>query len=122
LDFDFRAQVLPYLLRNGEENLHNLGIELPARMALNFSPSRRYGLRGAIRPIGRDGVEGVRDGKNARPQGDLIALETAGIAATIKAFLVRVNDVGRLAQEGNAALYAVTKLGMLAHDFLFFGA
>jgi hypothetical protein len=59
---------------NGEEDLHNLRIELPSRFAFNFSPDGRNGLRGAIGPIGSNGVEGVSDGENTRPQRDLIAL------------------------------------------------
>jgi hypothetical protein len=59
---------------NGEEDLHNFGIELAPRMAFNFSPAGGNGLRGAIGPIGSNGVKGVSDGEYARPQGDLIAL------------------------------------------------
>lgn len=68
------AQLLPYLLRNGKEDLHNVRVELLAGMALNFLPSLRNGLSGSIGPTGSYGFESISDGENARPEWNLPAL------------------------------------------------
>ena len=121
LGFNLSAQVLPDALRDGLKYFNDLGIELLSRLAFDLAPAGGDGLRRAIGPVGGHGIEGVGDGEYSRPQRNLLALQTPGIAAAVIAFLMGIHDIGRFVQEGNLAQHLVSQLGMLLHDRLLFG-
>src|SRR6202045_2296821 len=87
---DLFAQVVPNILRHRQENLNHFGIELAVRPVLDFLACGGIGLSRTIRAVGSDGVESIRNSEDAGPQGNVLALQTSGVAGAVEAFLVRI--------------------------------
>ena len=100
LGVDFFAQVLPDGLRHIAKDAHYGGIKLNALKANDLFAGRPNGLRGAVGTVGGDGIERVSYGKNSGAQWNLFSFELAGISGAIELFLVGVNDLGGLGEEG----------------------
>ena len=71
---------------------------------------------GTVGAVGRHGVKGVGDREHARAEGDLVALQITGIALSVVALLVGVNDFRSLSQKGDSRDDLVSPVAVLAHD------
>src|SRR5580698_8464528 len=89
---DLRAQLLPKLVGNLQENFNHGRIELGSGAAQNLFARGVEGARLAVRPVAGDGIERVADRKDARADGNLAAADAARIPATVVMLLVAVND------------------------------
>ena len=95
------------------------GVELRAGAALDLFARVRERQSLAIGAVADHGVQRVRDGENARAEGNLLALQAARIAGAVEEFLVSEDDFCGVAQEGNADQHVVADFAVLAHDLLF---
>src|SRR5208283_3926499 len=120
LPIDVLLQTLPYIVWHLEENLNDLGIELPAGPDFDFLAGRGKCLRGAVWAVRGHGVEGVGDGENARAERDLITLQATGIPGPVVVLLVGVNDLGSLQQKRDSGENLVSPVAVLVHDGHFF--
>ena len=77
---DLRAQLVPQLVGNLEEDFHHGGVELRSGAAQNLFARRVEAARLAVGTVAGDRVQGVGQGKDARADGNLIAAQAAGIA------------------------------------------
>src|SRR5215471_13450275 len=107
------------LFLNGQEYLDHFRIELAAGAALDFHPRVRQRKRAAIRTVANHGIERIGDGKNARPQRNLIASQSTWIARTVVELLVRQYNFRGIAKERDADEHVVADFAVRAHDFLF---
>src|SRR5215469_13299057 len=86
----FVLYLLPEFVGDRHKGIDDVRVELVSRVALDFAASRGDRLRRAVRPIGYDGIEGVRNSEDARPDRDLIAFEAAWITAAVIPLLMAV--------------------------------
>ena len=107
------------LLGDGGEDFDDLGIELRAGAAADFFAGVRERKGFAIGAVADHGVERVGDSENTGPEGDLIALEAAGIAGAVVELLVSEDDFGGIAEERDADEHVVADFAVFAHDLLF---
>lgn len=111
-----------------EKGLQQLGVESAALPVPDHPQGLLAGEGVLVDPLAGQGVVYVRQGHHLGPDGDLVALETVGIAPAVPALVVVAGDVagveigaallhlGDLLQQGRA----LDRMGL--HDFkLFFG-
>src|SRR5262249_42130738 len=103
LDFlvvDAAADVLPDLgpavRRDPQERLDDARVELPARPVQDLLARALVRQAAAGRPGGRHRGVGVRDGEDARAEGDLLAAQPARVAGSVEPLLMADHDVARL--------------------------
>lgn len=113
------AEIDPVLLRDGEEDLDNFGIELGFGAAANFLAGVGHGKSFAVGAVADHGVERIGDGKNACAEGNLIAFEAARIAGAVIELLVSENNFRSIAQKRNADEHVVADFAVPAHDLFF---
>src|SRR5205085_5322146 len=76
-------QLYVQLLDNG----HDLRVERLAGIALDHRHGLREGQRTPVLPVAGQGIEAIDHAENARPNGNLFALQTRWIAAAIPLFV-----------------------------------
>src|SRR6202158_3009313 len=115
LILDEQADVGPLLIRDLQEGVYHHRIKLRALAPLDFLP--RHGERSAfaIRPIGVDGVNGVRHREDSRAEDDVPAGDSTGISVPVEALLVLQNDQRGLVQVRHLRQHPVTDLRMKPH-------
>src|ERR1035437_5600011 len=118
---DLRAQLVPQLVGNLEEDFDDGRIELGAGAAQHLLARGIEASCGAVGTVACDGVKRVGDSENTRADRDFDPSQTARITAAVKVFLVSENDCRRLVEEWDLAQNIVAEGAVLAHDSLFFG-
>ena len=77
---DVQADALPHLAGDREERLHHARVELRPAAADHLGARHGEGPRLAVGAVARDGVEGVDDVEDARPDHDLLGLDVDAAA------------------------------------------
>ena len=113
------VEVGPVGFRDGEEYLDDARVELGAGAALDLFAGVGYGECAAVGAVGNHGVQGIGDGEYARADGDILAAEAAGVAGAVEELLVGEDDLGGVAEKGDASEHVVADLAVGAHDLLF---
>src|SRR5713101_9042749 len=112
-------QIEPVLLRNGHKHVDDRGVKLTAGAALNLFAGMGHRQSSAVRTVADHGIERIRDGKDARTERNLVALQSPGVTRAVKKLLVRENDFRGIAQKRNANQHVVADLAVLAHSLFF---
>ena len=93
LGINFAAQVFPDVIRHFETLSRPQDQTADPTTSRFRSRAAASDLARPVRPIRGDGVERVGDGKDARSQRNLLALQVARIATAVEALLVGVDDL-----------------------------
>src|SRR5215207_3090156 len=103
------------LLQRQHERRDDVGIELRPGARPELLDRLIAGHRPAVGPVARHRVEGVADAHDPRPEGDLVAGQLVGVAASVEV-LVRGADQHRHRDEGRGARQdPLADHGVLAH-------
>src|SRR5713226_8519293 len=112
-------EIQPVLLWNGHKHIDYRGIKLAAGAALNLVAGMGHGQGSAVGTVADHGIHRIRDGKDARTERNLVALQSPGVTRAVKRLLVRENDFRGIAQKRNANQHVVADLAVLAHSLFF---
>src|SRR6185437_10720652 len=113
---DSAAEVDPERLGNAQKDLNDPGIELVAAATCDLQAGFWKAAALAVRAVGGDGIECVGDGEDARAERNLLAAQSAGIPGAVPGFLMGVDDLRGLAQEGDFADHLIAALAVGTHD------
>src|SRR6266436_8120430 len=105
--------------RNGQKDLDDLWVKLAAGATFDLFAGVGHRQGSAIRTVADHGIERIRNRKYARSQRNLITLQSAGIAGTVKELLMGEDDFCRVAQKRDANQHVVADFAVFAH-FPFF--
>src|SRR5712692_6119259 len=112
-------QIQPVLLRNGHKHVDYRWVELAAGAALNLFAGMGHRQSSAVRTVADHGIERIRDGKDARSERNLFALQPPRVTGAVKKLLVSEHDFRSIAQKRNANQQVVADLAVFAHDLFF---
>src|SRR5712692_11605404 len=112
-------QIQPVLLRNGHKHVDYRWVELAAGAALNLFAGMGHRQSSAVRTVADHGIHRIRDGKDARTERNLVALQSPGVTRAVKKLLVSEHDLCGVAQKRNANQHVVADLEVFAHDLFF---
>ena len=114
------TQVLPQLkpvaFRNRHEDFYNSWIELRFGATPNFLACVRHGQGFSIGSVADHRVQGISNRENARTKRNLFPLEAARITGAVIKFLVRQNDLCRVAQKRDTSQHLIPDIAVRAHD------
>src|SRR5216684_2484597 len=120
---EWRAEVFPeiqpVLIWDSHKDVDDRGIKLASGAALNLVAGMGHGQGPAVGTVADHGIHRIRDGKDARTERNLVALQSPGVTRAVKKLLVRENDFRGVAQKRNANQHVVADLAVFAHDLLF---
>src|SRR5438067_4537064 len=105
-----------FLLGNRDEDIDDGGIELLAAGVDQAADGFVGREAAAIGAAGDHGVKGVDYGDDARPEGNIIAFKSGGIAAAIEALMMMEYIKTGLLKRVEEAKYRPSILRMLLHD------
>src|SRR5882672_7258820 len=85
---DFSAEIVPDMVRHGQESGYDVRVKLASRKTLDFLFGGLQSLLGAVRAIRRDGVERVGDREDSGAKRNFLATQATWVARPIPFFLV----------------------------------
>src|SRR5260370_42050918 len=94
-------EIQPVLLWDSHKDVDGRGIKLAAGAALNLVAGMGHGQGAAVGTVADHGIHRIRDGKDARTERNLVALQSTGVTRGGKKLLVRENDLRGGGAEGN---------------------
>src|SRR6266478_3812212 len=112
-------EIQPVLLWDSHKDVDDRWIKLASGAALNLVAGMGHGQGAAVGTVADHGIHRIRDGKDARTERNLVALQSPGVTRAVKKLLVRENDFRGVAQKRNANQHVVADLAVYAHDLLF---
>src|SRR6266852_1312898 len=112
-------EIQPVLLWNGHKHIDYRGIKLAAGAALNLVAGMGHGQGSAVGTVADHCIHRIRDGKDARTERYLVALQSPGVTRAVKKLLVSEHDLCGVAQKRNANQHVVADLAVFAHDLFF---
>ena len=104
-------QLVPMLQRGGG----HAGVIHNAAIAFNFAAAGGAGHGRAVAAAAHHGVDGIRHRQNARPQRDIGAAQTVGVAAAVPPFMMVAHQHGNLLEIIDFAQNFIPGDGVAAH-------
>src|SRR5215212_190912 len=109
------AYVVPLLPRDAVEGFDDHGVELPPREVVQLRGGLLVGSPAPVDAVARDGVEGVRDGEDARVLVYLLVAQAQRVARAVPLLVVLRDDARRAFEELYPAKDSLPVQRVLAH-------